>query len=80
MMLVRTSEHLNFPVVSSAFIYRRQTKKREELEKEILDATGTRDKNAYFAFTLELMLSLTTAIYQHWMLEMWVTEREGNKK
>jgi hypothetical protein len=30
----------------------------------MLDVTRTRDKNAYFVFMLELMLFLTTAIYQ----------------
>jgi hypothetical protein len=30
----------------------------------MLDATRTRDKNAYFVFMLELTLSLTAATYQ----------------
>jgi hypothetical protein len=48
----------------------------------MLDVTRTRDKNAYFVFTLELMLSLTPVIYQRDVRDVSneTTERELERK
>jgi len=77
MMLVRTSEHLNFPVIVSFHLL--TSEKKEKNCKKMLDVTLTRDRNAYFVFTLELMLSLTPAIYQRDVRDV-SNEKNGNNR